>query len=113
MQGRLDQLHDACGRLTVTVEVLSGPGDPPGDLGSTSLAAAFDPDKDEADDADGEEEDGDHGDEDGRHEKCLSDSHRGRNCLAAIAGRAVLPEKQFAAHLVSLDAGSESLDADG
>ena len=64
MQGRLDQLHDACGRLTVTVEVLSGPGDPPGDLGSTSLAAAFDPDENESDDADGEEEDGDHGDED-------------------------------------------------
>ena len=81
---RLDQLDEARGRLTVAVEVLSGARDPPGDLRSAPLAAPFDADEHEADDAGGDEEDGDHGDEDGRHERCLSDSHRGRNCLAAL-----------------------------
>ena len=37
----------------------------------------------------------------------------GKELSCSYAGRAVLPEKQFAAHLVSLDTGSESLDADG
>src|SRR5207342_281062 len=81
----LDQLDEACRRLPIAIEMLSGTGHSGGDLWCALLAAAFDSEKDQTHSAGGNDQNHNHCDDDGGHD-FLSDSQL-RTCRGYVLGK--------------------------